>query len=143
MPAHIRAFIEGFENQLSEQEFNSPKFAYRVLFIAKNANRKGQADQVIEFVKADSPLAENINKAYTIVKETERPKHLPNGIVQLMRADGYARFSITAHTNLWKGLDAKSPGKGFGVQVQRTWYWYDTWVDQVRKHCQEHAGQYR
>ena len=65
MPSHIHAFVQGFEGQLSDKEFNSPRFAYRILFIAKTANRKGQADQVIEFVKADSPLAKNINKSYT------------------------------------------------------------------------------
>ena len=45
------------------------RFAYRVLFVAKTANRKGQADEVIEFVKAGSALAKNVNKKYAIIKE--------------------------------------------------------------------------
>ncbi|HSW62963.1 MAG TPA: DUF3644 domain-containing protein [Dissulfurispiraceae bacterium] len=142
MPSHIRSFIEGFEDILTEEEFNSPKFAYRVLFVAKTANRKGQADRVIEFVKADSPLAADENKAYTVIKETERPKHLPNGIVKLMKAEGFTQFSVTAHTKLWKNLDAKNPAKGLGVLVQNTWYWYDSWVALVRRHCQENSAQY-
>jgi hypothetical protein len=142
MPSHIHAFVQGFEGQLSDEEFNSPRFAYRVLFVAKTANRKGQADQVMEFVKADSPLAENINKSYTVIKETERRKQLPKGIVELMKKEGYKRFTITRHTNLWKRLDAKNAAKGFGVKVEKTWYWYDNWIDQVRKHCQENADQY-
>lgn len=140
MPAHIKAFIEGFEGKLSDEEFNSPRFAYRVLFVAKTANRKGQADQVIEFVKADSALAADVNKAYAVIKETERPKYLPSGIVKLMKEEGYAQFSMHSHTNLWKQMDAKNPGKGFGVAVQKTWYWYDTWVAQVREHCQGNAA---
>jgi len=79
MRSHIKSFVEGFEGQLTDEEFNSPKFAYRVLFVAKTANRKGQADRVIEFVKADSSLAQNVNRAYTVIKETERPKHRPGG----------------------------------------------------------------
>lgn len=143
LPAHIKAFVQGFEGQLTDEEFNSPKFAYRVLFIAKTANRKGQADQVIEFVKAESPLAQDVNKAYTIIKETERPKHLPTGIVEQMRTEGYRRFSITAHINLWKEMDAKNPGRGFGTPVEKTWYWYDNWVEQVRKHCQDNSARYQ
>lgn len=142
MPSHIKSFIEGFEGNLSEEEFNSPRFAYRVLFIAKTANRKGQADRVIEFVKADSPLAQDVNKAYTVIKEMERPKHLPKGIVEMMQKEGYVRFTIQSHTNLWKQMDAKDPAKGYGVVVQKIWYWYDSWVEQVKKHCWENAVRY-
>lgn len=142
MPSHIKAFVEGFEGNLSDTEFNSPKFAYRVLFVAKTANRKGQADEVIEFVKADSPLAQNVNKAYTVIKETERPKHLPKGIVEMMKKEGYVGFTVSAHTALWKKMNAKDPTKGFGVAVQTAWYWYDPWIEQVRKHCQENTAKY-
>lgn len=142
MPSHIKAFVAGFEGGLTDEEFNNPKFAYRVLFVAKTANRKGQADEVIEFVKADSDLASDVNKAYTVIKETERPKHLPNGIVAIMRSDGYPYFSVHAHTGLWQRMDAKNAAKGYGVQVQNAWYWYDNWVEEVRKHCQANASQY-
>lgn len=143
MPAHIRTFVQGFEDQLSEEEFNSPRFAYRVFFVAKTANRKGQADQVIEFVKSDSPLAQNINKSYAVIKETERPKYLPKGIVELMKHEGFSQFTMHSHTNLWKQMDAKNPAKGWGVQVQKAWYWYESWVDQVRQHCRDNASQYQ
>jgi hypothetical protein len=105
MPSHVHSFVQGFEKQLSDEEFNRPRFAYRILFIAKTANRKGQADQVIEFVKADSPLAKDLNKSYTVIKETEWPKQLPKGIVELMKKEGYKRFTINRHTDLWKRLD--------------------------------------
>lgn len=38
LPPHIKSFVEGFESTLTDEEFNSPKFAYRVLFVAKTAN---------------------------------------------------------------------------------------------------------
>ncbi|MCC7409995.1 MAG: DUF3644 domain-containing protein [Phycisphaeraceae bacterium] len=142
MPSHIKAFVDGFEGNLSDDEFNSPRFAYRVLFVAKTANRKGQADEVIEFVKAESPLAQDVNKAYTVIKETERPKHLPSNIVKLMKQEGFTRFTMQSHTDLWKQMDAKNPSKGFGVAIQKAWYWYDNWVDQVRQHCRENAARY-
>ncbi len=143
MPKHIQRFIEGFDGQLSENEFNSPQFAYRVLFIAKTANRKGQADQVIEFIKADSPLAENINKTYTVIKETERPKYLPKDVVKIMQQEGFLRFNMSEHTKLWQDKEAKDSGKGFGVKVATTWYWYEAWIQEVRKHCQQFREKYQ
>ncbi len=142
MPAYIGAFISDFEDKLSDTEFNSPRFAYRVLFVPKTANRKGQADEVIEFVKADTELASNVNKTYAIIKETERPKHLPSGVVEVMQKEGFTAFSIHWHTQLWKSKDAKNPSKGLGVEVGKVWYWYDSWVDVVRQHCKNNAAKY-
>lgn len=142
MPSHIKAFVDGFQGKLSEAEYNSPRFAYRVLFIAKTANHKGQADQVIEFVKAGSQLSQDVNKAYTVIKETERPKHLPSKIVRMMKQEGYQRFGMHEHTTLWQELDAKAEGKGFGVQVEKAWYWYDSWLEVVRNHCRENGTKY-
>ena len=142
MPSYIKSFIDGFENQLTYDEFNSPKFAYRVLFVAKTANHKGQADQVIEFVKSDSPLAADVNRAYTVIKETEKPKYLPSQIVSMMKDKGYKRFGMTQHTNLWKDKGAKDAVKGYGVMVAGTWYWYHKWIQEVLQHCKENAAKY-
>ena len=70
-----------------------------------------------------------------LLKEVERPKYLPSQIIALMREEGYARFNMHDHTQLWKKLEGKNPGKGYGVLVAKTWYWYDRWVDEVRKYC--------
>jgi len=142
LPSHIQAYIEGFEAPLSDDEYKSPRYAYRVLHVAKTANRKGQADRVIEFVPADSALAEEVNKSYVLIKETERPKHLPKGVVGMMHDEGYAGFSISDHTILWKELDGKNSSKGWGVEVQRQWYWYDRWIEIVRKHCSDNSEKY-
>ncbi|MEZ7523546.1 DUF3644 domain-containing protein [Burkholderia vietnamiensis] len=143
LPAHILAFITGFDAKLSEEEFNDPRFAYRVLFVTKTANRKGQADQVIEFIKADSELAKGINAQYAVIKETERPKYLPKQIVSAMQAAGYPKFNMHEHTQLWKHADAKNPAKGLGVQVVTAWYWYEAWLEQVKAHCDNNAQFYR
>lgn len=143
LPKHIERFIEGFDGQLSNDEFNHPRFGYRVFFVAKTANRKGQADQVIEFVKAGSELAENVNATYTVIKETERPKYLPAKVVKIMQEEGFTRFSMHYHTVLWKKLDAKNSAKGFGVLVDTTWYWYESWIEEVRGHCQQSKDLYK
>lgn len=136
-PAHIKGYLQSFETALSEAEYNSELYSYRVLFVAKTANRKGQADQVIEFIKADSPMAKGVNHAYTVVKETERPKFLPSGIVKMMKQEGFHFFTMNHHTGLWQSEKAKDPAKGFGVKVENAWYWYENWVEVVREYCKE------
>jgi 7-cyano-7-deazaguanine synthase in queuosine biosynthesis len=59
-----------------------------------------------------------------------------------MKEKGFKQFTMHDHTTLWRSEDAKNLAKALGVMVQKTWYWYDTWVDQVTKHCQENAGKY-
>jgi hypothetical protein len=143
LPGFIKKYIEGFDGALTHDEFASAKFAYRVIFVPKTANHPNQADRVITFVKADSELAKSVNATYTVIRDTERPKSLPSQIVAKLKAEGFPRFSITNHADLWRSREAKDPSKGFGVQLAKTWYWYDTWLAEVRKHCNENVGAYR
>ncbi|MEO7412577.1 MAG: DUF3644 domain-containing protein [Opitutaceae bacterium] len=143
LPGHIKSFVEGFEANLTEDQFNSPKFAYRVLFVAKTANRKGQADEVIEFVKAGSELAKSVNQRYAVIKETERPKLRPKTIVDTMKKEGFVKFDMHQHTLLWQSMDAKNPAKGLGTNVEGTWFWYEVWLEQVREHCTKNSAQFK
>ena len=143
LPTNIRSYIIDFDAELSDDEFSNPHFAYRIMFVPKTANRKGQADRVIEFIKSDSALAKGMNKEYAVIKETEKKKFLPKQIVDLMKAEGFSGFSIYYHTLLWQSLDAKNAAKGYGTMVAgKAWHWYERWVDVVREHCQENKEQY-
>lgn len=142
LPSHISKYIKGFDEALTEEEFNNPRFAYRILFVPKTANHKGQADRVIEFVKSDSSLASQVNAQYVVIKETERPKFRAGQIVKRLKDEGFNNFKMHHHTQLWKENDGKNPGKGFGVDIARTWFWYERWVDVVVNYCRENAGQY-
>ena len=143
LPKNIHAYIEGFDAELSDAEFSSPRYAYRLLFVPKTVNHKGQADRVIEFVKSDSPLAVNINKEYAVIKETEKKKYLPKQIVDIMKGEGFIKFRMHEFTQFWKSRDAKEPNKGYGTFVAgHTWYWFESWISEVRKHCQENKERY-
>lgn len=143
LPPNIKRYIKKFDNNLSDEEFSHPHYAYRILFIPKTANHKGQADRVIEFVKSDSPLAEAVNKEYVVIKETEKKKYLPKQIVEMMAAEGFPGFSMHDHTQLWQTLDARNNAKGYGTWVAgKVWHWYERWVDVVRKHCRENSERY-
>jgi hypothetical protein len=45
-----------FDNELTDQDYNNIRYSYRVLYVPKAVNRKGQADKVIEFIPANSPV---------------------------------------------------------------------------------------
>lgn len=141
LPVNISSFVTKFESSLSEDEYKSPQFGYRVLFVPKTAARKGQADRVIEFVKADSSLAAEANRVY--IKETEKAKYLPSQIVEEMRSKGFSKFSMHNHSMLWKKSKAKDKSKGYGVGIAKTWYWYQSWYEVVLNHCESSGSKYK
>lgn len=143
IPPRIRAFINAFDESLTAEEYDNPRFSYRLVFTRVNVNRPGQADRVIQFVDPNSEMAKNIEKTNWVQKYVEKPKFLPRQVVQQMREEGYSKFNMHHHTQFWKSLDAKNPKKGYGVQVANTWYWYEQWIDEVRKHCEKNAFRYR
>lgn len=138
---NVKNFIGAFEESLAEDDLKNSRYAYRLLYVPINANRKGQADKVVEFVKPGSDIAGEIERV--LIKETEKNKYLPSQIVSMMKDEGFPLFSITKHTNLWKSLDGKNVSKHYGVKIANTWYWYDSWLAIVRKHCIDNADKYR
>lgn len=142
LPGNIYKFVEDYDGKLSEEEYNSPKYSYRVLFTQKTVNRRGQADKVIEYITADSEAAKGINRTYAVIKEKEKTKYLPTQIVDMMKEKGYLKFTMNEHTNLWKKHDAKNEAKGFGVKVVNAWYWYEGWVSIVKQHCTNNRRKY-
>ena len=141
LPANIASYINDFDDAVSESDFNDIRYSYRVLYIPKSVNHKGQADKVIEFVPANSPEAETLNKEFVLIKEKEKAKYLPSKIVKIMQEKGYNSFSMTSHTYLWNRLDAKNPKYKFGVEVEKKWYWYDTWLQKVEEECKKEKSQ--
>lgn len=77
VPSNVAEFINQFEENLPMDEFQDKRYAYRILFVPKGANRKGQADRVVEFVPEESELAMQVNKDYVLIKDREKPKYLP------------------------------------------------------------------
>ncbi|SMF81677.1 Protein of unknown function [Tistlia consotensis] len=129
LPPHIAAAMDNFHNGLTEDEQRDPKFRYRVAFVPKVSGKAAKADLAVEFVKPGSPEAEAVERV--LLKEVERPKYLPSEIVEKVKAAGYQAFSMYDHTLLARQLDARKPGKGYGVMVAKTWYWYENWFEKV------------
>lgn len=142
IPHAVRNYIARFDDELSDAELNSPQFSIRFFFARKTVGKRGQADQVVEFLPPDSEIARETNARY-LIKEVETLKYRPKQIVQMIREEGFVNFNMYHHTQLWQGMDAKKAGKGFGVELpDGQWYWYQRWVDVVREHCIENRDEY-
>jgi len=141
LPQHIRSFVVQFEQEMSQEEYDDPRFSFRVAFVRKTANSKTAADKVVQFVPAGTEAAAEINKVF--LKETEKKKYRPGTIVKQMKAEGFTKFGMQRHIELWKEKDAKNSRFQFGVQVEGPWYWYEAWMTEVRKHCQENETAYK
>jgi hypothetical protein len=144
IPERLRAFVAEFDAALTHDEYNSPKYSYRLIFKRKLVNRPGQADRVVEFIDPNSELAKAIGKEYWVKKEVERPKYRAKDVVTEVHKAGFTRFSVYGdHVNIWKGEDAKNPAKGYGVEVRGVWYWYQSWVNRCIELCQAAGDRYR
>jgi hypothetical protein len=143
LPARVAKYIREFEEALPDEEFQSERYKFSVFFVKRTVGKPGQAERIVEFVSPDDPRAQGLQKDHYTIRETERPKFLPGEIVRMMKAEGFSHFGMQRHIDLWKANDAKNPGKGYGIAIGGIWYWYEPWVDFVRRHCRKHADQFR
>lgn len=143
VPKRLLSFIAEFDGTLSHEEFNNPRFSYRLLFKQRVVGKPNQADRVVEFIDPNSEIAKRIDKEYWVTKEVERPKFSAKQIVDIMNREGFPLFNVHQHTQLWKSLDARNPSKGLGYQLGYQYWWYERWIDVVRKHCQENVQAYK
>ncbi len=144
VPVRLRAYVAEFDGGLTHDEYNSPRYAYRLLFKKKIVNRPGQADRVVEFIAPGSDLAKQIDKEYWVKKEVERPKFLAKHVIAEVRKAGFLRFRVAPeHLGMWKAEDARNPAKGYGVDVQGVWYWYQTWIDRCIELCRAAGDRYK
>lgn len=133
---NVRNFISEFEENLKEEDVRSPKYAYRLLFTPLNANRKGQADKVIEFLKSGTEGSEQLNKAYAVIKETEKKKYRAKDVVQIMHDKGYTWFNTSMMTDYWK--NTLGSRENYGILLSNNqWFWYENWIPIIEAHCRK------
>ena len=44
---------------------------------------------------------------------------------------------------MWKSEGAKNLAKGYGVEVEGSWYWYENWVERCIELCEAAGDKYR
>jgi len=142
LPTRLANWIQKFDDSLSQEGFNDPRFAFRMVFVPKIVNKKGQADRAIEFIRADSPEAQGLVPERVLIRESEKPKFRPKDIVRVVSEAGYSWFGVHQHTDLGQTRNAKDPAFGFGIEISGQWYWYQRWVDEVLDYCMKRAATY-
>jgi Protein of unknown function (DUF3644). len=135
LPSRVSRYIEKFEGDMTQEEFDDPRFAYRLVFTRKVVSKKGQADRAVEFINPGDPGSENIEPERWLIKDTERGKYRVKMVIRAVEDAGYT-FGKYEHTLLWRKLDGKNPAKGYGVWVAGDWYWYETWIHACKTYCQ-------
>jgi hypothetical protein len=103
-------------------------------------NNRRKADEVFEIVDRGSPEAEAVN---TVLRDRERPKLRETDVLGRAREAGFPGLTSHWHRKLATQLDARNPGKRFGVNVFGRWLWYEPWVEVVLKHCEDAGDRYR
>jgi len=130
LPDVIATVNKLIEEAMSDSDYSDPRYSYRVYVAPRTVNNRSKADQAVVF----APTGSEIEMA---IREVERPKYTAGQIVEAMRKEGYADFTIFGKggfVEFWKRLDAKTPGKGYGVQIAGAWYWHDKMLTDVRAH---------
>lgn len=135
IPPRLRAYIVEFDGKLTHDEYNSERFAYRLLFTKKLVNRPGQADKVFEFIDPNSEAAKTHDKEQWVKKEVEKEKFRATEVIAEAHRAGFVKLNLSSHATMWKTEEAKKPGKGLGVDIRGYWYWYRSWVDRVLALC--------
>ncbi len=144
IPQRLKAFVAEFDGALTHEQYNSPKYSYRLVFAKKLVNRPGQADRVVEFIKPDSPLAKTIEKEYWVKKEVEKKKLRATHVAEEVQRAGFPRFRVQPeHVRMWQAEDAKKPGNGYGVEIEGQWFWYGSWVKRCIELCNAAGDRYR
>lgn len=81
LPQNIHSYIVQFENGMTQEEYDDPRFSYRVAFVRKTTNSKTAADKVVQFIPAGSTAGAQANRVF--LRETEKVKYRPGTIVAL------------------------------------------------------------
>ncbi len=143
IPERLRGYITAFDNKLNQEEFESPRFSYRLYFLRKLVNRPGQADRVLEFVPPNSDLEKQIHHL-VVKKEIEKKKYLAKHVEEEVKKAGFTKFKKNPdNINFWKAENAKDLSKGYGVELHGIWYWYESWIKRVIELCEQAGDKYR
>lgn len=134
LPSVVETLNKAFQERLTPEELNDPRFGYRVYLLPKTANRPAGADEAIDFVHPKSDKGEEFQIA---LKEVEKKKLLPSTVVKQMRQEGYRWFSQHHLTLFARSANAKDPKKGMGVNLANRWFWYESVLPLVRAHCEK------
>jgi hypothetical protein len=140
LPKSLETTIDAFENGLTDEQMKDPAYRMSYGFVPMTTKKLGAADVAVSIVPTESYEATEIEKI--ILKEVHKARFPPGKVVEKVKAAGFLKFKMHDHTALWKELDGKNSGKGYGCQGDYNWVWFDRWVERVIEHCVQEGERY-
>jgi hypothetical protein len=141
LPPNLESAVRNFEESLTSEEKTHENFVCRVVFKRVVVGKVGQADKIVEFTKV--PLGAEIKHENVYLQEVEKKKYWRKNIIMEMQNLGFVKFKGHQHTQLVNAMDARNTAKGYGVELNvGGWFWYESWLNAVRKHCEENRDKY-
>lgn len=143
LPKNIAAAIDSFESHLTDEQLRDPAYRLSYAFVPISVPNARSADEVVKFIKPDSPEADEISRI--LLKEVNKKRYTAKQVVEKVKEKGFVKFRVHEHTQLWKLRDAKNPGKGFGCagDYSDTWVWFDRWIDEVVTFCESEGDRFK
>ena len=143
LPDNIAAAQNHIEEGMTDEQYNDPRYAERVAIFARASNNKNTADRLVTLIPADSHEAEQVNSI--LVKRGEPKKFRPSDVVRVMQEEGFLGFRQHEHTKLKNSFqpqhDQKDEDAGgkYGIWIGKQWFYYQTLIDKINRHCEEHG----
>lgn len=106
VPNVIEAVNKVMEEGMSEEDFNDPKYAFRVYVVPKVTNNSKKTDQFVTFAPEGSAIE-------MAIKEVERPKFRAKEIVEEIKSKGYPEFNMHRFIDIFKSHELKDPFRAF------------------------------
>jgi len=143
LPVHVAGVIDAFEHGLTEDQLKDPAYRFKVGFLPVATKKPGTADAAVEIVSPGSEDAAEIERI--IFKDRDRNRYPTKKVIEMVQARGFPSFKQQHHTKLFKQLDAKNPGKGFGKKgdYKGTWVWFDRWIERVIAFCEDQGEEFK
>jgi hypothetical protein len=135
-PTNLAKFIESIDKTFGKETLDDPYFKMKIAILPVAANKTASSHMKIEIEKVTAGGLDEIGKPI-LFKEVQKKRHTESDVILRMHELGYKKFNPHSHRQLWRGLQAKSPEKGFGCKgdYRKSWVWFDNWIETVRQHC--------
>ena len=140
LPKELVAVHRSFERNMTREEYNDPRYAYRIHILPRTSNGRGGADEVIQIARTEKEIS---NAAYVVLKDREKHKFLERQVLDYVHERGFNKFNTHHFRQFWKSIEAKKKGKGYGTLLNKQWFWYETIYAPVIEHCEEMGETYR
>lgn len=126
VPSVVQAVNKLVESEMSSEDYNDPRYAFRVYVVPKTTNNPKKADQAVTYAAAGSDIE-------MAIKQVERPKFRAGELIELVQKAGHPDFGTHRFIQLFKAHSLKDPKKGLAVELGKQWFWYPEAVTEFCK----------